>query len=188
MKKIKRDKKNSEIRQKDEFWWIHPNLRGKGSLNPGELPGIPYDSYLWVNSSNVSEVEDDSIDRALPPGEGNYAELAKVLFKLNSYRPGPVRGWYIVVCIKPDRAWAVGQMMADSFNPIRVFSDLVFKTEKEARNKAEELRKQKKEDKNSNLKTVAGPYIKKMAVDGIENERKFKAKLAGHSKKKKKLI
>ena len=174
-----------EAQKKDEFWWIHPNLRGKAALNPGDLPGIPYDSYAWVNYSNNSEPEDASKQRALPPGEGNYAELAKVLYKLNSYRPGPVKGWYIVVCIEPNHAWAVGQMMADSFNPIRVFSDLVFKTEKEARNKAEELRMQKKGGNNSNAELVAGPLIKKMAADGIESERIFKSKLGGFSKKKK---
>jgi len=172
--------------QKDEFWWIHPNLRGKGAINPGDLPGIPYDSYVWVNSSSDSESEDASKKRTLPPGEGNYAELAKVLYKLNSYRPGPVKGWYIVVCVEPDHAWAVGQMMADSFNPIRVFSDLVYKTEKEARNKAEELRIQNKVGKNYKEEIVAGPFIKKMAADGIESERIFKSKLGGFTKKKKK--
>ena len=182
MTKFSENENTLETRNKDEFWWIHPNLRGKAALNPGDLPGIPYDSYVWVDSSGDSEPEDASKQRALPPGEGNYAELAKVLYKLNSYRPGPVNGWYIVVCIEPDHAWAVGQMMADSFNPIRVFSDLVFKTEKEARIKAEKLRTQKKGD----IEIVAGPLIKKMAADGIESERIFKSKLAGFSRKKKK--
>ena len=70
-----------EAQKKDEFWWIHPNLRGKAALNPGDLPGIPYDSYSWVHYSNNSETEDYAKQRALPPGEGNYAELEKVLSK-----------------------------------------------------------------------------------------------------------
>lgn len=104
MTKFSEKENTLETRKKDEFWWIHPNLRGKAALNPGDLPGIPYDSYVWVDFLGDSEPEDASKQRALPPGEGNYAELAKVLYKLNSYRPGPVKGWYIVVCIEPDHA------------------------------------------------------------------------------------
>ena len=111
--------------------------------------------------------------------------MARVLFKLNAYRPGPVKGWYIVVCIKPDFAWAVGQMRADAFHPIQVFSDLVFKTEEEARTKAEELRLKSPGIQKNNSDKVAGPLIKKMAAEGVESERNFKAKLSGFARKKK---
>ena len=186
MTDINDSESTSEPRKKDEFWWIHPNLRGKGALHPGDLPGIPYDSHVWVEYSGESEQEEYTSERAIPFGEGNYTELAKVLFKLNAYRPGPVKGWYIVVCIEPDHAWAVGQMRADAFHPIQVFSDLVFKTEEEARSKAEELRLKTPGVQKTNSNRVAGPLIKKMAADGVESERKFKAKLSGYSRKKKK--
>ena len=97
MTNINDSESTSEPRKKDEFWWIHPNLRGKGALHPGDLPGIPYDSHVWVEYSGESEQEEYTSERGIPFGEGNYTELAKVLFKLNAYRPGPVKGWYIVV-------------------------------------------------------------------------------------------
>ena len=90
MTNINDSESTSEPRKKDEFWWIHPNLRGKGALHPGDLPGIPYDSHVWVEYSGESEQEEYNSERAIPFGEGNYTELAKVLFKLNAYRPGPV--------------------------------------------------------------------------------------------------
>ena len=185
MNKINGSETNIEVREKDNFWWIHPNLRGKGALHPGDLPGIPYDSHVWVEYSNESDQEESSSEREAPLGEGNYSELARVLFKLNAYRPGPVKGWYIVVCIKPDYAWAVGQMRADAFHPIQVFSNLVYKTEKEARNKAEELRLKSPGFQKTSSERMAGPLIKKMAAEGIESERDFKAKLSGFARKKK---
>ena len=58
MTNINDSESTSEPRKKDEFWWIHPNLRGKGALHPGDLPGIPYDSHVWVEYSGESEQEE----------------------------------------------------------------------------------------------------------------------------------
>ena len=76
-------------------------------------------------------------------------------------------------------------MRADAFHPIQVFSNLVYKTEEEARNKAEELRLKSPGLQKTSSERMAGPLIKKMAAEGIESERDFKAKLSGFARKKK---
>ena len=74
----------------------------------------------------------------------------------------------------------------NSFYIYDSFSNDSFKTEEEARSKAEELRLKTPGVQKTNSNRVAGPLIKKMAADGVESERKFKAKLSGYSRKKKK--
>ncbi len=118
--------------KRDETWWLHPAYRGQQALDlvseAGEMP------HRWVRSDapvtrTEAGLEDDS----------RYADLAKVLYRLNGARPGPVRGFYVIVGIAPGR-YAVGQLCADPAAPVQLFEDLVFATEAEARVKAAALR------------------------------------------------
>ena len=123
----------AEVPQKrDESWWLHPALRGKQPLPQADAGGWP---QRWVRSdaepARASTVED---------GEGPYADFAKVLYRLNGCRPGPVRGFYVVVAVA-DKQFAVGQLCADSSCPVQLFEDLVFASEEDARKEAERLRK-----------------------------------------------
>ena len=62
--------------------------------------------------------------------------ICKLLYKLNGYKTGPVKGWYVVV--KPTKKeYVVGQLCVDS--SVYLFSDEKFDTENEAK-RATELR------------------------------------------------
>lgn len=104
-----------------------------------QVSALPNGSYRWMRSDSL-DAEVGAPDRGyLREDQGQYQNLAKILFKHNGYRPGPVRGWYVVVPLSSGR-FAVGQMRADAFSPIQVFEDLVFDTEHDARARAEQLR------------------------------------------------
>ena len=62
-----------------------------------------------------------------------------MLYRLNGCRPGPVRGFYVIVGVEPGK-YAVGQLCADPAVPVQLFEDLVYASEEKARNKATELR------------------------------------------------
>ncbi|MSR13441.1 MAG: hypothetical protein EXR86_02555 [Gammaproteobacteria bacterium] len=118
--------------KRDETWWLHPAYRGEQALpltsDAGEMP------HRWVRSDAPptrveAVVEDDS----------HFADLAKVLYRLNGARPGPVRGFYVIVAVASGR-YAVGQLCADPAAPVQLFEDLVFASEAKARAKATELR------------------------------------------------
>lgn len=104
---------------------------------------MPQETLLWVKFAERRESDDD--ENALPADGGPYATLAKLLFKMNNYRPGPVAGWYVVVCVEADQRWAVGQLRADARRPVQVFEDLILDTEAGARDRAQELRRSETE-------------------------------------------
>ena len=118
---------------RDEGWWLHPAFRGEQALPldgsaAGALP------HRWVRSDArpdhvESNVEDDSM----------YADLSRLLYRLNGHRPGPVRGFYVIVECARGR-YAVGQLCADPATPVQLFEDLVYSREDEARAKAADLR------------------------------------------------
>ena len=68
------------------------------------------------------------------------AELAECLFMLNGRRFGPIPGFYVVVALKKQGKWCVGQLSADRAKPLRLFDDLVFASPEEARAHAEAMR------------------------------------------------
>jgi hypothetical protein len=118
---------------RDEGWWLHPAFRGQQALPlagsaAGALP------HRWTRSDAPAVATEHGVDA------GNvYSDLAKLLYSLNGHRPGPVRGFYVVVETDVGR-FAVGQLCADPVTPVQLFEDLVYATEAEARNKAAALR------------------------------------------------
>lgn len=118
--------------KRDQTWWLHPALRGREPL-PAETAagGMP---HRWVNSSAATVRDEANVDDESP-----HADFAKILYRLNGARPGPVRGFYVIVGVEPGR-YAVGQLCADPHFPVQLFEDLVFPTEVEARDKAAAMR------------------------------------------------
>ncbi|MEE2982509.1 MAG: hypothetical protein VX929_04325 [Pseudomonadota bacterium] len=131
------NRKDSSTQLRDHFWWVHPAFRAEQTLELGDAGVMPEGSMLW---RKFGERHDEEDRRGLPADGGPYAILAKLLFKLNHYRPGPVDGWYVVVCIESGQRWAVGQLRADAARPVQVFADLIFGSEAEAREKAQTMR------------------------------------------------
>ena len=126
-------------RKRDHFWWMHPAFRGEQVLQVTDSGVMPEETLLWVKYADRCTSNDD--ENALPLEGGPHATLAKILFKMNNYRPGAVEGWYVVVCVEADQRWAVGQLRADTTRPVQVFEDLIFDTEVGARERAQELRR-----------------------------------------------
>ncbi|MGB1879337.1 MAG: hypothetical protein ACPHTD_01345 [Gammaproteobacteria bacterium] len=116
--------------ERDHYWWLHPALRGQQSLGTS-ADALP---WRWVDAS-----ESDAGPAVPALAEGTYGDFAKLLYKLNGYRPGPVSGWYVIVCPEPDR-YAVGQLCVDPEVPVRLFREHVYRTEAEAREVASALR------------------------------------------------
>nr|WP_309402212.1 hypothetical protein [Aminobacter niigataensis]WMD00152.1 hypothetical protein RAR13_28150 [Aminobacter niigataensis] len=108
--------------------------------NGESVVSLPPGSYRWL-LSNDPHAEVGAPDHGyLREDQGDYEALGKILFKHNGYRPGPVRGWYVVVALADNAGFAVGQMRADATCPVQLFSDLIFATEDAARLRAEQLR------------------------------------------------
>lgn len=68
------------------------------------------------------------------------AELAKVLFVMNGWKPGPIPNSYMVLCTRPGEEWCVGQLWADQERPFRLFEDMRFSSPERAQAAAEELK------------------------------------------------
>lgn len=118
---------------RDEGWWLHPAFRGEQAL-PLDGSAAGHLPHRWVRSDappTPAEARDDD--------GGLYSDLAKLLYSLNGHRPGPVRGFYVVVEVEAGR-YAVGQLCADPATPVQLFEDLVFTNEAAARAKASALR------------------------------------------------
>lgn len=167
-----------EVEQKkDHYWWVHPVYRGKQAMDLSHS-GLPKGSYKWMKFFDLEESTPDS-EPGIPEGEGDFGDLAQTLFKLNNYRPGPVDGWYVVICLEPGEAWAVGQMRADSITPVQVFEDLVYDNEEDARCQAESLKANNTPDaENPASEGLAAPLIQKMAAEAKEREEKWKKQVA----------
>ena len=129
--------KDSSTQLGDHFWWVHPAFRAEQTLEIDDAGVMPEGSMLW---RKFGERHDEEDGKVLPADGGPYAILAKLLFKLNHCRPGPVESWYVVVCVEPGQRWAVGQLRADAARPVQVFEDLIFASEAEARDKAQAMR------------------------------------------------
>ena len=117
---------------RDETWWLHPAFRGQQTLPLDSAMGpLP---HRWIRSDAPPSHCDAKVNDDAP-----YSDLAKVLYRLNGCRPGPVRGFYVIVGVEPGK-YAVGQLCADPAVPVQLFEDLVYASEEKARNKATELR------------------------------------------------
>ena len=128
---MKEDKQNKAL-QKDHYWWIHPKLRGGQVLEKNFADSM---KWQWSSSNEINKLNFPS----LIDEDGPYSEFAKLLYKLNGYKTGPVKGWYVVV--KPtQKEYVVGQLCVDSNIPVYLFSDEKFDTENEAKKRATELR------------------------------------------------
>ena len=118
--------------KRDETWWLHPAFRGQQALSLETGTGAP--PHRWVRSDAPPVRVDTVIE-----DESQYCSLAKVLYRLNGSRPGPVRAFYVIVAVEPGR-YAVGQLCADPKFPVQLFEDLVYSTEGEAHATADSLR------------------------------------------------
>lgn len=116
--------------ERDHYWWLHPALRGQEAL-PRQAGSLP---WRWAEAA-----DDDDGAGAAHEAAGPYGDFAKLLYKLNGYRPGPVRGWFVIVSPEPDR-YAVGQLWVDAQVPVVLFPDHVYASEAAAREVAESLR------------------------------------------------
>lgn len=121
--------------KRDHYWWVHPAMRGQQALSLADAGAMP---FQWTSSAQP-EGEITRTQGGLSD-DGPFADFAKLLYKLNACRPGPVAGWYVVVCTEPEKAYAVGQLCADAITPVRLFEDLAFATEDEARLRAAAMR------------------------------------------------
>jgi len=72
-------------------------------------------------------------------------DLAECLFVLNNRRYGPIPGAYMVMCVKTDKEWCVGQLNADRNKPFILFDDKIFSSPEEAQQEAEKIKKIKGE-------------------------------------------
>ena len=124
-------------RKKDPYWWMHPAFKGKQALALDDLAATAENAYRWIRFDDDA---DDPIDEGMPIGQGKFKEFAQLLFKMNDYKPGPVNNWYVVVCVEPEKRWAVGQLRADPITPVQIFEDLVFDSEDGARERAASLK------------------------------------------------
>jgi len=118
---------------RDESWWLHPAFRGQQTL-PLTDTGVGALPHRWVRSDASQVAAEAGVDDA-----SGYADLSRILYTLNGYRPGPVRGFYVIVESAPNQ-YAVGQLCADPQAPVQLFEDLIFSSEAEARAKAAAMR------------------------------------------------
>ena len=126
-------------RKKDPYWWMHPAFKGRQALALDDLTATAENAYLWTRFEQSLDQSNPG-DKGMPIGQGKFKEFAQLLFKMNDYKPGPVKNWYVVVCVEEDRKWAVGQLRADPVTPVQIFEDLMFDEEEKARDFAASLK------------------------------------------------
>ena len=132
-------------RKKDPYWWMHPAFKGRQALALEDLSATAEDAFVWTkfddSLTEAASKEPDPIENGMPIGQGKFKEFAQLLFKMNDYKPGAVKDWYVVVCIEDNTRWAVGQLRADPITPVQIFEDLIFDEEDKAREFAASLKK-----------------------------------------------
>ncbi|CAI2936818.1 hypothetical protein [Aminobacter niigataensis] len=101
---------------------------------------VPEGSYRWLDSNDPAAEVGAPDEGYLREGYGNYEDLSRIIAKHNGYRPGPVRGWYVIAELDGSSGFVVGQMRADAGCPVQFFSDHIFPTEEAARQRAEQMR------------------------------------------------
>lgn len=126
-------------RKKDPYWWVHPAFKGKQAIGLDDLNTTTDSAFMRTRYKNENTVA-DPMDDGMPIGQGKFKEFAQLLFKMNDYKPGPVKNWYVVICVEERTKWAVGQLRADPITPVQIFDDLIFDDEAKAREVAESLK------------------------------------------------
>ena len=124
--------------KKDPYWWMHPAYRGQQALDMSSLDAMPEGAYRWARFADPTPPSEDP--HLMHEPQGHFVEFAQLLYKVNGFKPGPVKDWYVVVCVEQDKRWAVGQLRADPKTPVQIFDDLMFDSEEGARLHAESLR------------------------------------------------
>ena len=170
-------------KKKDELWWIHPKFKAKQTFNTSDINLLDKESYIITKFKNKKDAGENSV---FPVGQGKYSDFAKVLYKMNGYKTGPVKGWYVVICLENKKKWAVAQLRADPIRPVQIYSDLTYKNEKKATNKAASLRISDPGPTRLTGETIQGTPQERKNVESIELQRQFNLKLAGFRKKSKK--
>lgn len=107
----------------------------RSSLMPTIMP--PVGKKMLPTRAETNALE-EALLGALDPDKLN--DLSEVLFALNSHRLGPVPGFYVVVCTKPDEEWCVGQLAADRAKPLILFEDMRYDSPEAAQKAAEALK------------------------------------------------
>lgn len=120
---------------RDPLWWVHSDWKSKVV----ELDGIL--EFPKGSVELIDQREDNSGNqKPVSIEHGEFASLGALLFMINGHRPGPIRGFYVVVEARKGKSWCVAQMHADSVTPLRVFIDVLYPSENEARQAAEKMR------------------------------------------------
>ncbi len=111
---------------------------------------MPTDPDRWLKpgytpSAKIRPTDLDRRNPRLPEllkglDRDKLAEFAQVLFQLNGFRRGPVKGYYVVVETKPGAEWQVGQLCADPDAPLRIVDERSFDNSDAALKVAEGLR------------------------------------------------
>ena len=121
--------------KKDPYWWVHPAFKGRQALKLDDLGPGTEDAFRWVSFEDQRAAPDRGAD-GIPIGLGKFRDFAQLLFNMNDCKPGPVKNWYVVICVEAGKRWAVGQLRADPVTPVQIFEDLIFDTEEGARARA----------------------------------------------------
>jgi hypothetical protein len=121
------------VNVKDPLWWVSPQFRDK-VIDLDGLFEFPAGSLKVVGQGQ------EAADAPVFIEHGEFSTLGAMLFMINGHRPGPVKGFYVVVQAKQGEAWCVGQLHADSVTPLRVFADKLYDSEAAARRAAERMR------------------------------------------------
>ena len=118
-------------------WWINPAYKDPLAAKFDGLAEFPPGSYELLESAlNRLSAASGSVR----VDEGEFVDLAALLFMINGHRPGPIAGFYVVVETIKGAGWCVAQLHADAATPIRIFSSPVYPSEAEARQAGERLR------------------------------------------------
>ena len=95
--------------------------KSRSSLMPMIMP--PPGKKMLPTRAQATALE-EALLGGLDPDKLN--DLSEVLFALNAHKLGPIPGFYVVVCTKPDEEWCVGQLAADRAKPLIMFEDMRF--------------------------------------------------------------
>ena len=118
-------------------WWVNPDYVAEKQANLDGLAQFPEGSFELLDSVEARETAKRIKIRV---DEGEFSDLAGILFMINGHKPGPIPGFYVVVEAVKNSGWCVGQLHADASTPLRVFRNPIYPSEEEAREAAEALR------------------------------------------------
>ncbi|GAA2891018.1 hypothetical protein GGQ99_005156 [Aminobacter niigataensis] len=118
-------------------WWMDHTYHEEKQANLDGLAEFPEGSFELLES-----LEDRKTAKELKArvDEGEFSDLAAILFMINGHKPGPVPGFYVIVETVKGSGWCVGQLHADGATPLRVFRNPIYPSEDEARQAAQKLR------------------------------------------------